>query len=195
MRKSIFASLSLLLLLFSNLIFAQQYKPFKMDIGVGYIYQIDKELFDETMSNFSTYLEPKYNLRDDLSVGMSIYSTVFVAESERKLFEIGMILSMALVGEYYFTDRNVRPYLGMGIGWYQYFELNGASLINQEENIVKPSIGFRPKVGVLIHRLNLSLIYHLTASKVIPNYAGLGVGFYFGGGKIKPDAKRKRKRG
>ncbi|GAB3945279.1 hypothetical protein GCM10028805_14100 [Spirosoma harenae] len=113
--KNCFAGL-LMLVAFSAT--AQQYKPFKVNVSVGYA----KPLNAGVSGGFLAAVEPKYGVSDHFDLGFRL-ELASVARGVQNngtttTGDVGAFLSYLITGNYLFGDGNVRPFLGAGLGLY-----------------------------------------------------------------------------
>src|SRR5690606_12318568 len=94
--------------------------------------------------------------------------------------------NLSLTGEYQFSLENVRPFIGMTAGIYRRsdYEIvdnnNGRLITNQGTNV---NLGTAPRLGIIAGKFRMNATYHFT-SKGITDFASVGLGIQFGGGKI-----------
>ncbi|MTI19502.1 hypothetical protein E1176_00560, partial [Fulvivirga sp. RKSG066] len=182
--------LSLAIILCGIVANAQEFKPFRVGIGLGYTMPSDGGggvLFD---------IEPSYRLSDEIALGLRIESAAMaraIGEDEGSVSGNG---SYTLNGQYYLSNNKFRPYVGLGVGLYS---LASVSISGTSGEIASESkIGFYPRVGFDLGHFNLNLDYNLisateesfdfgngnTVETDIKNsYLGIRIGAFIGGGR------------
>lgn len=180
--KKIFTLLGISIL-FLNVLFgqAENYKAFKVDLGMGYAAGMG-----DLDGGLLWYLEPKYNLTDNIAVGVKLEQAALVAVANGKTAVLA-VATYQLTGDYYFGDAKVRFFGGLGMGMYG---LASVSIEDSQGNVETVDIGgesvfgLSPRVGVLLGHFRLGLEYNLIFAEIVnPNYLGIKLGFEIGGGK------------
>ena len=97
---------------------AQEYKPFKVNVSVGYA----KPLNSGVSGGFLAAIEPKYGLSDHFDLGLRL-ELASVARGiqyngSTTTGDVGAFLSYLITGNYLFGSGGVRPFLGAGVGLY-----------------------------------------------------------------------------
>ncbi|WP_066629531.1 outer membrane beta-barrel protein [Labilibacter marinus] len=173
--------------------FAQStdYKPFKVDVGA--LYAIPGG--EAVSAGAGFYLEPKYNVTNNIAVGLKMEWAIMGASSDYDNVSISAVGSYQLTGDYYFSENKVRPFAGLGIGIY--------SLGSVETDVVSAAagedpfaydfgskFGFAPRVGLLMGHFRAALEYNVitgidTGISELDNknYLSIKLGFEIGGGK------------
>jgi outer membrane protein W len=190
MKKIALSLLSMMLI--ASMASAQDYKPFKLGLGLGFAKPSDGGggiLFD---------LEPAYRINDDIAVGLRMESAIMAKispdGSEASASANG---SYTLNGQYYLTASKVRPYVGAGLGIFTLASIS-ASDSNAEVG-GGAEFGFYPRLGVDIGHFNINLDYNIISAsesvmldgangqvvtgKIKNSYLGIRIGGYFFGGK------------
>lgn len=164
------------------------YKAFKVDVGGEYAIPSG----DGAKAGIGFYLEPKYNITNNIAVGLKMETAIMAAESVAGAsVDISAVNTYQFTGDYYFSNNYVRPFGGLGVGLYS---LGSAtfSAIDEEGNTADLTLdygtkfGFAPRVGVLIGHFRLGLEYNVITgleSGVDKNYMALKLGWEIGGGK------------
>ncbi|WP_420151723.1 hypothetical protein [Spirosoma sp.] len=97
---------------------AQEYKPFKVNVSVGYA----KPLNAGVSGGFLAAVEPKYGLSDnfDLGLRLELASVARGVQQNGNTYtgDVGAFASYLLTGSYLFGTGGVRPFLGVGAGLY-----------------------------------------------------------------------------
>ena len=188
--------LMVLVAVFSTDSFSQDFKKFKVGIGLGY------GVPSEGSGGILLYLEPMYRIQDQLSVGLRIESAAFLGKPISgtpyitSAFGVG---SYTVNGQYYFGNSTFRPFVGAGLGMYilaaASTDIAGTSVNIQAAATV---FGFYPRVGFDLGHFNFSIDYNLipqqstditigglgtTQTTSNYSYIGIRIGGSFGGGK------------
>ena len=97
---------------------AQVYKPFKVNVSVGYA----KPLNAGVSGGFLFAVEPKYGISDNFDLGLRLESAVVARGIQNNgntyTSDLGSFGSALITGNYLFDAGGVRPFLGAGIGLY-----------------------------------------------------------------------------
>ncbi len=190
MKKVVLSVLSMVLI--ANLASAQDYKPFKLNLGLGYAKPSGGG------GGILLDLEPAYRINDDIAVGLRIESAVMAKispdGSEASAAANG---SYTANGQYYLTSSTVRPYVGIGLGVFTLASVS-ASDANAEVG-GGAELGFYPRLGVDIGHFNINIDYNIisssesvvadgttgatTTGKIKNSYMGIRLGAYLFGGR------------
>lgn len=155
-------------------------------------------------------IEPKIKIGANtfigLKFGLTVNSHVFENKNSFQFYvddksDHGM-LSFVPTFDYYFNENNLRPYLGVGLGFHLVpYELDVyRTVVNPSENVllagkVDKCIGFLLRGGVELGKLRLGLEYNFISRANIEiqndqiigtvenSYLGLSIGFVIRGGK------------
>jgi hypothetical protein len=186
-----------LLFLFSSAVtVAQEFKPFKVGLGLGYAAPGAGE---GAGGGILMYLEPAYRASDLVLVGLRLESAIIarglkgVGQSDVS-GDVSSNASYSLFGQYYFNDHYVRPFVGAGVGLFSLaaVEFNTASnnnSVNANEVGSETRVGFYPRIGMDAGHFNLTIDYNIVPPTDVPgggevknNYIGIRAGFSIGGG-------------
>jgi outer membrane protein W len=184
----------------------QQYKKFKIVLGLG---------INATKTNSALeYCEPSYRITPDIRVSLrfDLIKTLIKENSVNTngKFPSATTLGYSLNGKYYFhygKTKRLKPYAGLGVGFFTMYVDNGTYIVDGEETTVASGgflhytdqYGIYPCVGFDWGHLNLSLQYNaipsttlevvksgMRSSLTIKNsYPFISIGFAIGGGKKK----------
>jgi outer membrane protein W len=193
---------------------AQNYKPFRVGLGLGYA----SPAGDGAKGGVLAYLEPSYRITDAIVVGLKAEAAVMfrgttITQSGQTYAGNGSVSaagSYTLNGQYYFMDGGFRPYAGLGFGIYSLasasvsFAGNGQSQTSSQSEVAAASkFGFYPRVGFDAGHFTLNIEYNIVpksttslqvnnggsittaTSETKNNYLGIRLGFFIGGGKKK----------
>lgn len=171
------------------------FKRFKGEVSLGNARPIG--------SNFEPgsliALEPKYAVREQLSVGLRMEALVVdrfidygggIFSHENK-----MVVSFPATADYYFTNNyHFRPFLGIGAGLYGIgidgyeFELKFGALARAgaELNHFRLAVEYNlvPASNINTYTFDMMGNQVITIEKLTNNYIGLKLGFCFGGGRL-----------
>jgi outer membrane protein W len=158
---------------------SENYRAFKVDITTGYSKSTQTGT-GGTSGGFNLSIEPKYNITDNIAVGFK-YEIAVVASAEASgVTALGVLRPTLLTGEYYVGESTVRPYVGLGLGFYKgYVFLSDGEeteLIAADES----QFGFAPRAGLQIGHFRLGLEYNLVKDA---NFFSLKLGATLGGGR------------
>jgi len=194
MKKVVF----ILLFLVSVTANAQQYRKFlfAMDFGSP----LTSAASSTPIGLFS--LEPGYRIHDNVLIGFRIESTGMFSNIGTDNISLS---SMGINGQYYFSQKPIRPFAGLGIGLYN---PNNNFIISNTDNLSQRNgIGFYPRVGFELGHMRLMLEYNIVQTmkyyispdmppimginytghyeNINQSYLSLKIGFFIGGGKKK----------
>jgi len=175
---------------------AQEYKAFKVGLGIGY------GVPSEGSGGVLLYLEPMYRVSDQIAIGLRLESAAFLGQPisgtpfTTAAFGVG---SFTLNGQYYFSNNTFRPFVGFGLGMFTAAgtstDLGGGNVFIQAS---ANTFGFYPRVGFDLGHFNLSIDYNiipaqetqvnlggfgLTTQTSNYSYIGIRIGASIGGGK------------
>lgn len=184
------SKLSPLILLFAistfNL-FAQEFKPFKVDVGIGF----NSPLGDRAGNGFGGYIEPRYGINDQITLGLrlgwsALTSGNITVSTQIVSVSAATVRNTMFTGEYFFSLEKVRPFAGIGVGMYTRqsygVSVNNNSIQVGDLNGTVRNFGFAPRIGLNAGHFRLSTIFNFTGND-ISNYFGINIGFEFGGGR------------
>lgn len=178
---------------------AQEYKPFKVNLSVGYA----KPFNAGVSGGFLAAIEPKYGLSDqfDLGLRLEVASVARGIQYNGNITtgDVGAYASYLITGNYLFTKGSVRPFLGAGVGL---FTIGAAGTVvisnngqpNQNINLVSDTkFGGMVRAGIKAGHFVASVEYNAvpttknntTALEVTSEnaYLGIKVGVDIGGGR------------
>ena len=156
---------------------ADNYKAFEWDlIRFGYVIPSS----DDVSAGLSISSEPRFNLRDDLSISLRWEIAIF-ASGDDDSFDVGAAGSTVLFGDYYFnTEKRSRAFAGLGLGLF-----NGATIEDSTTGTeIDPgsTFGVVPRIGYELGFLRTTVEYNLAFDDAVSNYIGINLGFTIGGG-------------
>jgi len=192
MKKSL--TICLLLLLIASVSFAQEFKPFKVGLGLGYAVPGTGE---GAGGGVLMYLEPGYRATEQVLVGLRLESALIARgikgiNSNDVSGDASSNVSYTLNGQYYFHDRYVRPFVGFGFGLFSMAAVKFNTAAGNPDNKdigAETRFGFYPRVGLDVGHFNLTLDYNIVPRTDVPgggevknNYLGIRAGVSIGGG-------------
>ncbi|WP_461630655.1 hypothetical protein [Labilibaculum euxinus] len=162
---------------------SDSFKSFRVDAGLLYAIP-GGDLLD---AGVGYYLNPKYQITDNILLGAKVEGAVMGSADENAL-DISAVVSYAATFDYYFNTNSFRPFVGMDAGVYALgsadLELNGETLASMD---LGSKFGIAPKVGFSYGHFDMALQYNLIFGQEKGydeyNYMSVKVGFHFGGGK------------
>jgi outer membrane protein W len=155
---------------------AESYGAFKVDVMFGYANPASSTATAKGGITFS--LEPKYNLTDNIAVGLQLGSTILT--SSNSAVGIAALGNYSLTGEYYFTENRVRPFAGIGAGLYKFGDIEITSGGQTQTISGGGSVfGFAPRAGLQIGHFRIAAEYNLVKDS---NFLALKIGATIGGG-------------
>jgi outer membrane protein W len=190
-------SILAIVMLASTIAFAQEYKKFKVGIGVGYAVP------SKGSAGALFYIEPMYRVMDNLAVGFRFESAALAGElptATSTSVDVSAVGSYTLNGQYYFgSGSSFRPFVGAGFGMF----ITAAATANIAGTNLQlapsaTSFGFYPRIGFDLGHFNLSIDYNLIPEQSSSvdlglgnfvtttqnfSYIGIRVGASIGGGK------------
>ncbi|MBR8534370.1 outer membrane beta-barrel protein [Carboxylicivirga sediminis] len=167
---------------------SENYKAFKVDAGA--LYAIPGG--DGVKSGAGFYIEPKYNLTDNIALGLKMEWAVMGADDvDGMSVDISALGSYQVTGDYYFGDSKVRPFVGLGAGIYSMGTMEYSAVDAMDGNMgtldYGSKFGFAPRAGLLMGHFRLGLEYNvitgIDSALDSRNYLSFKVGFEIGGGK------------
>jgi Outer membrane protein beta-barrel domain len=207
----------ILLLLFIASAFAvqaQDYKPVKVGIGLGYA----SPGGEGAKGGVLFYLEPAYRVNDLIAVGLRLESAVMArgyeisgtTTSSSVDLDVSAAGSYTVNGQYYFSNNSFRPFAGLGFGIYSLAAVKasassglGGSSSSTSVSASSSKFGFYPRIGFDLGHFTMQIEYNIVpstksqvsistgigppvtaSSESKNNYLGIKAGFFFGGGKV-----------
>lgn len=159
---------------------AANYKFLEWDvIGLSYVLPAS----DGVKGGIGMYSEPRFNVKDNISIGLRYDIAIFGTDIEDESADLGATASFALMGDYYFkSTTNKRAFAGVGIGSFAggTFKVDLPDGTSQETD-GGSSLGIIPRVGYELGLLRLQLEYNYTFKEEVPKYLALKFGLNIGG--------------
>ena len=162
-------------------VFAQEPGKLRVGLEAGGLLPVQEAGF-----GFLGAMELKYNLQNNMNIGLKTESTSFWKSDSYD----AKILSFSFTYDYYFhsTGRRFSPFIGAGVGYY-FCEAWDYSSIDLHCKFNSPT-GFI-RTGFEFWKIRTGLTYNWIRKQGVAfdsknnDYLSLTVGFYLGGGKWK----------
>jgi hypothetical protein len=174
----------------------QNFRKIRVGFGLGYA-------DSRTNNGYSTtdavvlYVEPSYRIRNHISLGVRI---------ERLVNSSFQVNSYGVNGQYYFSNRNFRPFAGVGLSVFRpsFHVRNFPTPYNKYySSNEKPALGFYPRAGFDAGHFTLTIDWNWIASasatinnfdilnginqsysgQIDTNYLSIKAGLFIGGGR------------
>ena len=148
-------------------------------------------------------VEPKYNLTDNLALGLRIEAvgmasqSIYTSSGTSTNLKARGVVAVLAKADYYLTTSSVRPFLAFGAGWYGMGSAN-ASEAGATANVESFSgFGIAPQFGVNFGHFRIAAAYNIitggaqqtitavggTSSTIAKNYFSFEIGGTIGGGR------------
>jgi outer membrane protein W len=177
----------LLIVLTAATAVAQEYKAFRVGIGLGYANASGKG----AKGGVLWALEPGYRVNDQILANLRIEGAVigrgYVDETSASV-DVAALGSYTLNGQYYFNNNNFRPFVGVGFGMFSLAAVSvsaGTGGGSSSAVAAANKIGFYPRVGFDAGHFTVNLDYNIVpeTAGIKNSYLGIRIGGFFGGGK------------
>jgi hypothetical protein len=157
------------------------FKPFKVDISAGYA--LPTTGLTGTNGGFLLSVEPKYAVSDHLTFGIKAETAISISRTAVTGDNIHGVGSYQATADYYFNTNKVRPFAGIGVGFYTH----ASTYVNSTDEIEsKTNFGGTPRVGIEVAHFRAAIEYNF-AGKVgysDKSYVGIKLGVLIGGGRV-----------
>lgn len=178
--------------LFTGVSNAQEYKPFKLGLGLGYA----KPSGEGAGGGVLFAIEPAYRINDAIAVALRMEWAVMAKIAyDGSESSASANASYTVNGQYYLSNNKVRPYVGAGLGIFSLASVAVNSTSGGGD--VGAKFGFYPRIGVDIGHFNINLDYNLIPAttaedmditsgediEIKNSYLGIRIGAYIFGGK------------
>ena len=181
-----FSTVVLLVVLTAAGAVAQEFKTFRVGVGLGYALASGKGAKGGVLFN----IEPGYRVNDQILANLRIEGAVIgrgYADETSASVDVAALASYTLNGQYYFNNNNFRPFVGAGFGMYSLASASVSAGTNggTSEVAAATKIGFYPRVGFDAGHFTLSVDYNLVpeTNGIKNSYIGIRFGGFFGGGR------------
>lgn len=157
-----------MLFILAALAFNAQAQRIQFDMGLGAALSLE----DLKAGGISANVEPKLFINDNIAAGLRLEGNVLFGGSvsaDGNDISVGLSSRAAqtLKGEYYVSDRRIRPYVGFGLGRFTQANL-GANSAGEATISASSSFGVAPEVGLALGSFRLSAIYNVvTGSNLV----------------------------
>jgi hypothetical protein len=190
--------ITIILILIASSSYAQQFKKLRVGIGLGSGYGWQSYNFSRSKA-LLMYLEPSYRIRENMAIGLRLE----VGSENALLFGSSSgyggtrIASYGVNGQYYFTNGRIRPFAGLGVGFY-HPGLTGSSPSGNSSQNEQTKFGFYPRIGLDLSHFSFTMDYNIvspsqatihdgptnttTQSQLGNGYFSVKIGFGIGGG-------------
>jgi hypothetical protein len=172
---------------------AQEYKPFKLGLGLGYAMPGGEGAGGGVL--FA--IEPAYRVNDAIAVGLRLEWAAVVRGLSESVdsydASAAAIGSYTINGNYYLSNGSFRPFIGAGVGLVKLAAVGvGVSTGGGSAGAAaETKIGFYPRIGFEAGHFNLTLDYNIigkttfegTDLEVKNGYIGIRIGGFFFGGR------------
>ena len=166
---------------------AQEYKAFRVGLGLGYANASGKGAKGGVLWT----LEPGYRVNDQILANLRIEGAVIgrgYADETSASVDVAALGSYTLNGQYYFNNNNLRPFVGVGVGLYSLAAVSvtaGTGGGSSEAVAAANKVGFYPRVGFDAGHFTLNLDYNLVpeTNGIKNSYLGIRIGGFIGGGR------------
>lgn len=138
-------------------------------IELGLNFNSPKGKFADTYKlGIGGYLEPRYALNENIDLGLLINQSVFAGAdldtgTGNGTVDATGVLLLLPNATYRFSKNKITPYAGLATGIYafQSVQVSNTSENTIEKRDAKTKLGFAPRAGVYLGRLNLGLAYNI----------------------------------
>lgn len=174
------------------------FKPFKVDISFGYAVPVGGGTGGKGGALFA--IEPKYAISSAITLGLRLEGAVTVAGIDAagnvsNNASAKAAASYLATGDYYFTENDIRPFVGAGAGL---FSTAGVVASTSNPNIAQGSkFGGMLRGGMEYKHLRIGVEYNLISKTTVPqstagandgytvknSYVGIKLGVLIGGGR------------
>lgn len=176
----------------------QNFKKIRLGFGLGYA-GLHRDNGTSVFDGLILFIEPSYRLRNNILIG---------ARLEEGINSTYDIKSFGFLGQYYFSNRKLRPFAGFGLSlFHSSFSIN--NYLNAYNNYYSSDeetvLGFYPRIGIDIGHLSITMDWNIAASAKVTinnldilngssqsyigyinnNYLSIKAGMFIGGGRKK----------
>ena len=162
------------------------FKRFKVDVSFGYAIPQNSSAGSNFSGGGLFAIELKYAVIDPLAIGFRVEGAAIVNtyDNNNSGKTNGKVnLSYLLTGDYYFSNKSFRPFLGAGVGSYVIANVDSANYSNSSTIPSTSQFGFMIRGGFEAGHFRLGVEYNFVGSSA--SYLGLKVGVCIGGGRKK----------
>jgi outer membrane protein W len=165
----------------------RKFKPFKVDISVGYAAPQNSAQGAKFNGGALFAIEPKYAVIDPLAIGVRVEGAVTAhvynsSNNGSNNSNAKVNLSYILTLDYYFTNHGFRPFIGAGAGIYTTAAIDSNTSNASFNSVPRTSqFGYMARAGFEVGHLRIGVEYNFVANNA--SYLGLKIGVCFGGGR------------
>ncbi len=167
------------------------YKPFKVDVAIGYVIPSNADL----KGGIVLAIEPKYSVLNQLSVGVRIEGVGISNGTNyndiNNTVKVKATGSYLATSDYYFSNADFRPFAGLGMGVFTPSDYR----VSSDGNVYKVTdagikFGGMVRGGFAYKHFRLGLEYNVVSNTYVPpsnvknSYFSIKAGFTIGGGLI-----------
>jgi hypothetical protein len=186
--------LSFVLIICVSFAKAQDFKKFRVGIGLGYATASGKGAKGGVIVDF----EPGYRINDQILMNFRFEGAAIVRGSTKDLsgtdLDVAAIGSYTLNGQYYLSNNKFRPYVGLGFGIFSMAAISiddaGGSGTTGDIAAASSEFGVYPRIGFDAAHFTFNIDYNILpntkgefGNEFKNSYIGFSVGGYFGGGR------------
>lgn len=177
---------------------AQEYKPFKVNVSLGYA----KALSSGLSGGALVAIEPKYGISDNFDLGLRLESA-FIARGvtingNTSTGDVAAFGSYLLTGTYLIGKGGIRPFVGVGAGLFSIASGGTVTVVDNQTPkdvtfVSETKFGAMIRAGIKAGHFIAGVEYNAvpTTSNKLANttidsknaYLGIKVGFDIGGGR------------
>lgn len=187
MKKFYVTALALFAVVIANAQEEQTFKPFKVDIAVGYALPAGSG----AKAGGLFAIEPKYALNDNLSLGLRVEVAATaqgnLVNGQMDQGDVKASGSYLATADYYFNTNRFRPFVGGGAGLYTNASANLDPQASTDDIQKGSRFGFAPRAGFEFGHFRTGVEYNFAGktASINHNYLGIKIGFFFGGGRYQ----------
>ncbi len=187
--------LTLLLIFLAAASHAQEFKKLRAGFGLGYSFAGPSLNNINSEGSLLICFEPSYRIKDKISLGIRL-------EAIGQVIGGGLnVASYGISGQYYFSNEKIRPFAGIGLGFY-HPRLSGDTFYGYTSRLEETVLGFYPRTGFDLGHLTIAVEWNIISSSksiinnpvsnisyegyINSNYLSLKIGLSIGGGRKKP---------
>jgi hypothetical protein len=117
----------------------QNFRKLRLGLGLGYA-DLHTSDGQSTKGAIVLYAEPFYRIRNEMAIGIRLE---LVGSSTYK------VSSQGITGQYYFSNRNFRPFAGVGLSLFQsrFSDSNYVTYLKYYSSDEQMAIGIYPRIG------------------------------------------------
>lgn len=185
MKKLFMTALAIGAVVCTNAQTEQTFKPFKVDIALGYALPSG----EGSKAGALFAIEPKYALNDKLTLGLRMEAALtaqVTMANENSNADVKASSSYLATADYYLNTSSFRPFIGAGAGIFTNANANANAQTTSEVQSGS-RFGFAPRVGFETGHFRTAIEYNVAGKTgtVNHNYLGLKIGFFLGGGRYE----------